>query len=134
MLSRQVFVPLLAHLVRPQVSEDRPGGHPGLGLQSAQALQSLVEGEHDGMNAAVSALLTPGGMGVLRRSAEELVRVIRAPVVLETPRLIWGPACREELEEMLKQVTYKIREDTAEGYSSCLLSFLIKYKALADGA
>lgn len=102
----QVFVPLIAHCVRPQVSEDRPGGHPGLGLQSAMALKSLAEGEHDGMNAALTALLTPGGLAVLRRSPEELVRALRSPVLLETPKLIWGPKCREELEELLKQVGF----------------------------
>eukprot|EP00752_Nemacystus_decipiens_P001840 g1774.t1 len=99
----QVFVPLIAHCVRPQVSEDRPGGHPGLGLQSAKALQSLAEANHDGTNAALAALLTPGGLAVLRRSPEELVRVLRSPVLLETPKLVWGPKCREELEELLKQ-------------------------------
>eukprot|EP00903_Cladosiphon_okamuranus_P008054 g7768.t1 len=99
----QVFVPLLAHCVRPQVSEDRPGGHPGLGLQSAKALQSLAEANHDGTNAALAALLTPGGLAVLRRSPEELVRVLRSPVLIETPKLVWGPKCREELEELLKQ-------------------------------
>lgn len=97
-------MPLIAHCIRPQVSEDRPGGHPGLGVQSALALQSLAEVEHDGTNAALAALLTPGGVAVLRRSPEELVRVLRSPVLLETPRLVWGPNCREELEELLKQV------------------------------
>lgn len=104
LLCMQVFVPLIAHCVRPQVSEDRPGGHPGLGLQSAMALKSLAEGEHDGINAALTALLTPGGLAVLRRSPEELVRALRLPVLLETPKLIWSPKCREELEELLKQV------------------------------
>lgn len=103
-LVAQVFVPLIAHCVRPQVFEDRPGGHPGLGLQSAKALQSLAEGGHDGTNAALAALLTPGGLAVLRRSPEELVRVLRSPVLLETPKLVWGPKCREELEALLKQV------------------------------
>lgn len=102
--ANQVFVPLIAHCVRPQVSEDRPGGHPGLGLQSAKALQSLAEGEHAGTNAALAALLTPGGLAVLRRSPEEFVRVLRSPVLLETPKLVWGPKCREELEALLKQV------------------------------
>lgn len=97
-------MPLIAHCVRPQVSEDRPGGHPGLGLQSAKALQSLAEANHDGTNAALAALLTPGGLAVLRRSPEELVRVLRSPVLIETPKLVWGPKCREELEELLKQV------------------------------
>lgn len=101
----QVFVPLIAHCIRPQVSEDRPGGHPGLGVQSALALQSLAEVEHDGTNAALAALLTPGGLAVLRRSPEELVRVLRSPVLLETPKLVWGPKCRDELEELLKQVS-----------------------------
>lgn len=103
-LSCQVYVPLLAHCVRPQVSEDRPGGHPGLGMQSARALQSLALGEHDGINAVLAALLTPGGLAVLRRSPEELVRVLRSPVDIETPRLVWGPKCREQLDELLKQV------------------------------
>lgn len=97
-------MPLIAHILRPQVSEDRPGGHPGLGLQSARALRSLAEGDHAGTNAVLSALLTPGGLAVLRRSPEELVQVLRTPVLVETTRLIWGPHTREELEEMLKQV------------------------------
>lgn len=97
-------MPLIAHCIRPQVSEDRPGGHPGLGVQSALALQSLAEAEHNGTNAALAALLTPGGVAVLRRSPEELVRVLRSPVLLETPRLVWGPKCRDELEELLKKV------------------------------
>lgn len=100
----KVFVPLIVHMLRHQVSEDRPGGHPGLGLQSARTLRSLAEGDHAGTNAALTALLTPGGLAVLRRSPEELVQVLRTPTLLETPRLIWGPNTREELEEMLKQV------------------------------
>lgn len=68
------------------------------------ALQSLAEGDHDGINAALAALLTPGGLAVLRRSPEEFVRVVRSPILLETPKLVWGPKCREELEELLKQV------------------------------
>ena len=99
-----MFVPLISHCVRPQVSEDRPGGNPGLGLQSARALQSLAEGEHPAMNKALSALLTAGGLAVLRRSPEELVRVLRSAVKLETPRLVWGPECREELQKLLEQV------------------------------
>lgn len=103
-------MPLVAHCVRPQVSEDRPGGHPGLGLQSARALQSLAEGDHEGTNAVLAALLSPGGLAVLRRSPEELLRVLRSPVKLETPRLVWGPKCREELEALLKQVEFVLCE------------------------
>ncbi|CAM9212486.1 unnamed protein product, partial [Ectocarpus sp. 12 AP-2014] len=99
----QVFVPLIAHCVRPQACEDRPGGYPGLGIQSAMALRSLAEGEHAGTNAALAALLTPGGLAVLRRSAEEFVRVLRSSVPVETPKVVWGPKCRDELEELLKQ-------------------------------
>lgn len=88
------------------MSEDRPGGHPGLGLQSARALQSLAAGEHPGLNLALATLLTPGGLAVLLRSPAELVRVLRSPVLIETPGLVWGPECREELNEMLKQVLY----------------------------
>lgn len=100
----QVFVPLISHCVRPQVSEDRPGGNAGLGLQSARALQSLAECDHPAMNKALSALLTAGGLAVLRRSPEELVRILRTSVQLETPRLVWGPPCRDELEKLLEQV------------------------------
>lgn len=100
----QVFVPLIAHCIRHQVSEDRPGGHHGLGLTSARTLGALGGAGHAGMNAALSALLTPGGLSILRRSPEELVCVLRTPTILETPRLVWGPHCREELEEMLQQV------------------------------
>lgn len=99
-----MYVPLVAQCLRPQVSEERPGGNPGLGLQSARTLKSLAESEHEGIISALSALLTPGGMAVLRRSPEEMIRVLRSSVVLETPSLIWGPKCRDELEELLKQV------------------------------
>lgn len=107
-LPLQVFVPLIAHCVRPQACEDRPGGYPGLGIQSALALRSLAEGEHAGTNAALAALLTPGGLAVLRRSAEEFVRVLRSSVPVETPKVVWGPKCRDELEELLKQVRGEI--------------------------
>lgn len=100
----QVFVPLIAHCIRPQVSEDRPGGYIGLGLTSSNTLGSLGGAGHAGMNAVLSALLTPGGLAVLRRSPDELIRVLRSPGDIETPRLVWGPHCRDELEELLKQV------------------------------
>ncbi|CAM9317037.1 unnamed protein product, partial [Laminaria digitata] len=100
---KEVYVPLIAQCLRPQVSEERPGGNPGLGIQSARTLKSLSESDHEGINSALSALLTPGGLAVLRRSPEEMIRVLRSSVVLETPTLIWGPKCRTELEELLKQ-------------------------------
>lgn len=105
----QVYVPLIAHCVRPQVSEDRPGGNPGLGLESARTLAALGSGGHAGVNSALSALLTPGGLACLQRSPDELIRVLRTDAIVETPRLVWGPTCREELEELLKQVRGRSR-------------------------
>lgn len=97
-------MPLIAHCLRPQVSEDRPGGNKGLGLESARTLAALARSGHADMNAALSVLLTPGGLAVLRRSPEELLSVLRTEDVIETPRLVWGPHCSEELELALKRV------------------------------
>ncbi|CAM9376579.1 unnamed protein product, partial [Discosporangium mesarthrocarpum] len=96
----QVYIPLIAHCLRP---EDKRGSCPGLGIESAKALHCLSIRGHEGMNRALLAMLTSGGLTVLRRSPEECLQVLRHPDKLEAPRLIWGPDCTAELEGLVME-------------------------------